>query len=156
MHAGQPFSLIMLDLDHFREVNNTLGHQAGDRLLREIATSLGRAAGREPDQIFRYGGDEFTFLLPGHGRERRHARRRRRAAQSVRSARNGVSASIGIATFPVDGDDTSSILLAADRACFVAKRGGRDRIATAAEGLALAAEFSLQAPTPIDPATETA
>ena len=62
-----------------------------------------------------------------------------------------MTASIGIATFPDDGDTAASVLLAADRACFVAKRGGRDKIATAAEGLALAAEFSLQAPTPVDP-----
>ena len=62
-----------------------------------------------------------------------------------------MSASIGVATFPVDGATPAEVLLAADRACYVAKRGGRDRIATAAEGLALAAEFSLQEPTPVDP-----
>jgi GGDEF domain-containing protein len=74
-----------------------------------------------------------------------------RAAAAVRDAGGDVSASIGIATYPIDGDVAASVLLAADRACFVAKRGGRDRIATAAEGLALAAEFSQKAPTPIDP-----
>jgi predicted signal transduction protein with EAL and GGDEF domain len=62
-----------------------------------------------------------------------------------------MSASIGLASFPADGSTPAEILLAADRACYVAKRGGRDRIATAAEGLALAAEFSLQEPTPVDP-----
>jgi predicted signal transduction protein with EAL and GGDEF domain len=62
-----------------------------------------------------------------------------------------MSASIGVATYPVDGSTPSEILLAADRACYVAKRGGGDRIATAAEGMALAAEFSLQEPTPVDP-----
>jgi hypothetical protein len=61
-----------------------------------------------------------------------------------------------VATFPVDGQTASEVLLAADRACFVAKRGGRDRIATAAEGLALAAEFSLQQPTPVDSASPPA
>ena len=64
-----------------------------------------------------------------------------------------MTASIGVATFPVDGQTASEVLLAADRACYVAKRDGRDRIATAAEGLALAAEFSLQAPTPVDSAS---
>ena len=61
-----------------------------------------------------------------------------------------ISASVGVATFPADGETAESVLLAADRACFVAKRTGRAQIATAAEGLALAAEFSLQEPTPVD------
>ena len=61
-----------------------------------------------------------------------------------------VTASVGTATFPEDGRTAGELLLAADRACFVAKRSGRDRVATAAEGLALAAEFSPQAPTPVD------
>ena len=60
---GSTFSLIMLDLDDFRNVNNDLGHQAGDKLLRRIAGELVRA-GRDTDLVFRYGGDEFTFLLP--------------------------------------------------------------------------------------------
>jgi GGDEF domain-containing protein len=60
------------------------------------------------------------------------------------------SASFGLATFPNDGHDADSILLAADRACFVAKRSGPGRIATAEEGMSLAAEFSLQQPTPVD------
>jgi hypothetical protein len=58
--------------------------------------------------------------------------------------------SVGVATFPTDGATAAEVLLAADRACFVAKRDGRDRVATAAEGLALAAGFRPQAPTPVD------
>ena len=154
---GDPFSLIMLDLDDFRTVNNALGHQAGDRLLRAIADSLVRA-GRDSDHVFRYGGDEFTYLLPGSDASGALlvANRVRESVNTVgldrRWADSGalISASIGLATFPVDGDTVESILLAADRACYVAKRTGRDRIATAAEGLALAAEFSLQQPTPVD------
>ena len=64
-----------------------------------------------------------------------------------------VSASIGTASFPADGDTPESVLLAADRACFVAKRRGPGRVATAEEGLALAGEFVLSEPTPVDPLT---
>jgi len=61
-----------------------------------------------------------------------------------------------VATFPGDGQTAKDVLLAADRACFVAKHDGRDRVATAAEGMALSAAFSLQEPTPIDPAPAAA
>ena len=147
---GTPFSLIMLDLDDFRHVNNDLGHQAGDTLLRQIADGLVRA-GRESDLIFRYGGDEFAFLLP-NADESGALQVAERARQAVSAIDGSVSASVGVATYPQDGATTTEILLAADRACYVAKRGGRDRIATAAEGLALAAELSLQPPTPVDSA----
>jgi diguanylate cyclase (GGDEF)-like protein len=158
---NEPFSLVMLDLDDFKSVNDALGHQAGDRFLHEVATAI-VSAGRETDHVFRYGGDEFTVILPGAG-----AAAARRIADRIRTAiarvgRAGtpwhaagvkVGASIGLAAFPADGSTADGMLLAADRACFVAKRGGRGRIATADEGLALASEFSLQEPTPVDPPT---
>ena len=145
---GAPFSLIMLDLDDFRKVNNSRGHQAGDEVLRDIAAALVRA-GRDTDLVFRYGGDEFAFLLP-HTDRNGATLAAERVRHAVLATDSAVSASVGVATFPVDGATPEEILLAADRACFVAKRDGRDRVATAAEGLALAAEFSLQAPTPVD------
>jgi len=147
---GIPFSLIMLDLDDFRTVNNDRGHQAGDTLLRQIAGGLVKA-GRETDLVFRYGGDEFSFLLP-HTDEVGALQVAERARQAVVSTDLSVTASIGVATYPVDGQTANEVLLAADRACYVAKRRGRDGIATAAEGLALAAELSLQPPTPVDSA----
>ena len=67
-----------------------------------------------------------------------------------------VSASIGTASFPGDGATAEDVLLAADRACFVAKRRGRGRVATASEGLALASEFTLSEPTPVDPPSASA
>ena len=150
VREGTPFSLIMLDLDDFRTVNNDLGHQAGDGLLRRIAASLIRA-GRDSDLIFRYGGDEFTFLLPNTD-EAGALQVAERARVAVAATDDTVTASVGVATFPTDGATATDVLLAADRACYVAKRGGRDRIVTAAEGLALAAELSLQPPTPVDSA----
>jgi diguanylate cyclase (GGDEF)-like protein len=151
---GAPFSLIMLDLDDFRTVNNDLGHQAGDGLLRRIAASLIRA-GRDSDLIFRYGGDEFTFLLPNTD-EAGALQVAERARLAVAATDDTVTASVGVATFPTDGATATDVLLAADRACYVAKRGGRDKIVTAAEGLALAAELSLQPPTPVDSAAPPA
>jgi diguanylate cyclase (GGDEF)-like protein len=154
----EPFSLIMLDLDDFKGVNDALGHQAGDRLLAEIGQAI-VAAGRDSDRVFRYGGDEFALLLPNTDATSALAvaERVRTAVHDVggegsswAEAAMAVSVSIGLATFPRDGLTPESILLAADRACFVAKRTGPGLIATADEGLARAKEFSLQEPTPID------
>ena len=151
---GAPFGLIMVDLDDFRGINNSMGHQAGDGELRRIANAL-TLSGRESDLVFRYGGDEFAFLLPGA--DAAGARRlAERACAAVRGLGGPVTASVGVATFPTDGSTSADVLVAADRACFVAKRAGRDRVATAAEGLALAAEFRPQAPTPVDSEVEAA
>ena len=144
----------MLDLDDFRTVNNDARPPGGRRPARaSIATDLVRA-GRDTDLVFRYGGDEFTFLLPHTDAagalqvaERARAGGRQRATgRGQRVDRRG--------DLPGRRPDRRvRSCSAADRACFVAKRSGRDRIATAAEGLALAAEFSLQEPTPVDPPT---
>ena len=161
VEAREPFSLIMLDLDDFKAVNDALGHQAGDRLLADIAKAI-VAAGRDTDHVFRYGGDEFALILAGTdaGSAVAVAERVRAAVQAVGGPGSSwaeqeieISVSIGLATVPRDGLSPESILLAADRACFVAKRSGHGLIATADEGLALASEFSLQQPTPVDPPT---
>jgi diguanylate cyclase (GGDEF)-like protein len=161
VEAREQFSLIMLDLDDFKAVNDALGHQAGDRLLADIAAAI-VAAGRESDNVFRYGGDEFALILGGTDAtaavavaERVRAAVHAVGGQGTSWAKQGVaiSVSIGLATFPRDGLSPESILLAADRACFVAKRTGHGLIATADEGLEIAREFSLQAPTPVDPPT---
>ncbi len=160
--ARDPFGVVMIDLDMFKTINDTLGHQAGDRLLREIASAIVRALYRDTDSVFRYGGDEFAVLLGGPRIDavglQAVAERIRASVEAVGAsgttwAADGthVSASIGTASFPADGRDAESILLAADRACFLAKRRGRGRVASALEGLALAAEFTLSEPTPVDP-----
>lgn len=156
--AGDPFSLLMLDLDRFKLVNDTFGHEAGNKFLQCIATAIVTAS-RDTDAVFRYGGDEFVVLLPRTDAEHVGpvADRIRRAFAKVAGPtsemrRKGihVDASAGVATYPTDGTTPEGILLAADRACFMVKRDGGGRVATAAEGLALAGEFTLQIPTPID------
>ncbi len=148
VREGSPFGLIMLDLDDFRDINNRMGHQAGDDALRRIAGALTQS-GRDSDLVFRYGGDEFAFLLPTADATGT-LQVAERARVAVRGLGGPVTASLGVATFPLDGVTSSGVLLAADRACYVAKRSGRDRVATAAEGAELAAEFQPQAPTPVD------
>ena len=157
--TGEPFGLVMIDLDTFKAVNDKLGHQAGDRLLREIAEAILHAA-RETDPVFRYGGDEFVVIL-----SRSDAAGLAAAAERIRAAVAAVgeegtqwcvagirvSASIGTAAFPADGGDADAILLAADRACIVAKRSGRGGVVTADEGHVLAGEVTLSQPTPVDP-----
>jgi diguanylate cyclase (GGDEF)-like protein/excisionase family DNA binding protein len=156
--AHDAFSLIMLDLDDFKAVNDALGHQAGDLLLAQISRAI-EAAGRDTDRVFRYGGDEFALILPGTDAasalgvgERVRAAVHSLGEPGSRWCDAGlqVSVSIGVATFPRDGVTAEEILLAADRACFVAKRTGHGLIATADEGLAIARDFAFKAPTPID------
>jgi diguanylate cyclase (GGDEF)-like protein len=150
------FAMLMVDLDYFKRYNDGFGHQAGNVMLQRIATLL-RASCRQSDQVFRFGGDEFAVLLPDT-----NLVGARTVAVKIQNAVAGVNqrgalptnltCSIGIATYPKDGQDGPSIILAADRACYAGKRAGRDRIATAADGLALAAEFQPTEPTPLEPA----
>ena len=163
VETQEHFGLLMLDLDEFKTVNDRLGHQAGDDLLRAVAAAI-RGACRDSDRVFRYGGDEFTVICPAtdDAGTLALADRIRSGLTAIaldwdrRRAGGQVSASIGVATYPEFGPTAGEVLLAADRACFVAKRRGRDQIATAREGLALAGELTLQAPTPFDPRATTA
>jgi diguanylate cyclase (GGDEF)-like protein len=163
VQTQERFGLLMLDLDEFKTVNDQLGHQAGDDFLRSVAGAI-RGACRDSDRVFRYGGDEFTVICPATDAVGTVALAERiRDALGVIGADWGqrrragqVTASIGVATFPEYGPTAGEVLLAADRACFVAKRRGRDMIASAEDGLALAGELTLQEPTPLDPRESSA
>jgi diguanylate cyclase (GGDEF)-like protein/excisionase family DNA binding protein len=150
--VGTRFAMLMVDLDHFKTYNDQFGHQAGNVVLQRVARLL-KASCRSSDLVFRFGGDEFVLLLPGAG-----VNGARAVAEKVRGAtasigkRDSVSVtcSVGIAAFPRDGRDGAAMILAADRACYAGKRAGRNRIATAAEGLVLAGDFRPTEPMPVE------
>ena len=125
-----PFALMVLDLDGFKEVNDSLGHYAGDRLLQEVATRL-VARLRQSDTAVRLGGDEFAILLPNvvnAADTETVARKLLRGLEEpvvLGDRRICVTASCGAALFPVHGDEVGVLLRHADRAMYEAKRGRR-------------------------------
>lgn len=127
---GAGFALVLIDLDHFKQVNDTLGHDAGDALLVEVAVRL-RAAVREVDNIARLGGDEFAVLLPlttGYEAVESVCRRILEAVaqpMSFNSQPMRAGASIGVALGLTDGEDADALYKAADLALYQAKREGR-------------------------------
>jgi diguanylate cyclase (GGDEF)-like protein len=119
--AAEPLSLVMLDLDKFKEHNDRHGHQAGDRLLKTAAGSWAQLLGKG-DTLARYGGDEFVAILPG----KRLPEALRLAERLRTAAGGGVTASVGVAEW--DGSQSGSRLIsAADAALYDAKRAGPDQ-----------------------------
>ncbi len=135
------FSLLFIDLDHFKNVNDTYGHLIGSKLLRELATFL-RGSLRLIDYAFRYGGDEFVILLPQTDKESAStvARRLREQLNATVFIRDEglnlrVTASIGLATFPGDATTKADLIQMADQAMYHVKNTTRDNIAVANQGL---------------------
>jgi diguanylate cyclase (GGDEF)-like protein len=134
--------VLILDLDHFKLINDTYGHLAGDRVLRAVADTLKHSV-RSYDLVGRFGGEEFAVLLPGVSTDevRATAERIRLEVASLRIAVvdrlgedqviTGLTASVGAAVFPDIATELSPLLLAADEALYQAKNNGRDRVATA-------------------------
>jgi diguanylate cyclase len=125
-----PFSLMLVDVDYFKSVNDSHGHVAGDRVLGTIAQAL-RAAMRKHDVVARYGGEEFAVLLPytsldGAAHAARHARSAVQAAVTIfEGATIGVTASVGLSTAR-EHDNTTTIVKRADDALYASKSGGRN------------------------------
>ncbi len=124
-----PLSLIMLDIDHFKQFNDDFGHPAGDEILRGVGAIL-RTAIRGHDVAARYGGEEFVVLLPAATRDEalEVAARLRRAIKVQPWAHRGVTASVGVATSDKSTPCSAALVEQADRALYHSKRNGRDRI----------------------------
>ena len=146
--SGSGVGLLILDLDHFKTVNDAHGHLAGDEVLSAVAAAV-RAEVREHDVVGRFGGEEFVVLLPGLSRDGDdpaglHAAadriRRRIAELTVVMARpdgvlsiSGLSASVGGASYPADGSTLQEVILAADSALYAAKQDGRNLVRLTSE-----------------------
>jgi diguanylate cyclase (GGDEF)-like protein len=134
---AQPCSLLFLDLDHFKSINDTLGHQAGDRVLKLFAQELVRAC-EGKGSVYRNGGDEFCVLLPNHSVDEAKsvAERVLREMRAIKTEDmpNGLSTSIGVACFADSADDDHSKLLSrADKAVYISKGAGRNRVSVVHE-----------------------
>lgn len=128
-------SVLFVDIDHFKQVNDTYGHQAGDIVLHKLA-QLMRDSLRSVDTLGRYGGEEFVAVLPETGLDeavRAAERLRLITAEHTFLSQGGesrqVTISVGVATFPQDGETRHDLLRSADRALYCAKRRGRNRVA---------------------------
>lgn len=135
--TGEGFAVLMIDVDHFKSVNDLYGHEAGDRALQEIGAALLRSV-REGEAAARFGGEEFTVLLDTAGKMDAQG-----AAERIRLAITAIrvrikerdlpplTISIGVAMYPDDGDDPQRVLERADEALYEAKRKGRNQVQVA-------------------------
>ncbi|MCW5698181.1 MAG: GGDEF domain-containing protein [Bauldia sp.] len=152
--TGQPLSLIVVDVDHFKAVNDAHGHAAGDRALKAVAQCMA-AEVRRADAVFRYGGEEFVVLCPGtpHGAALLLAERLRRAVAACDIPEVGrLTISAGVATAPQDAPDMERLFLLADNRLYRAKAAGRNRVFGGA--LPRPAAGQEDAPRPAPPAAE--
>lgn len=137
VRAKRPLSVLMLDVDHFKQFNDTWGHEGGDAVLRELS-ALMRSHFRGDDIACRYGGEEFVIVLAEASLDAAYARAeelRREVhnlvAQHRRQPLGSITVSIGLAALPDHGVSPEDLVAAADRALYQAKRDGRDRTVTA-------------------------
>jgi diguanylate cyclase (GGDEF)-like protein len=123
---GEQLSLVLLDIDHFKDLNDRYGHQVGDRVLRDAGAAL-TAVSRDFDTAARYGGEEFVVLLPScSAGEALVAAERLRAAIAGVDEDLAITASAGVATIPLNASDAAELVRAADEALYESKRRGRN------------------------------
>lgn len=133
--SGQRLSLIMADIDHFKQVNDRFGHQQGDRALQQMARLIQQVPRRTTDASFRIGGEEFAVLMGDTDKAGAVD-----VSETLRGVTEGakflpgdeaMTVSLGVATFPDDAHDAATLIAAADRALYQAKSGGRNRVEAA-------------------------
>ena len=132
---AKPLGVLMLDLDHFKRINDAHGHARGDLVLKQTTHAV-QSTLRAGDIVGRFGGEEFVILLPGADvKQATGAAERCRAAVETMKIPDApylsVTASVGVAAFPDHGEDLDGLLQASDRAMYAAKANGRNRIETA-------------------------
>jgi diguanylate cyclase (GGDEF)-like protein len=136
--TGKPFAVLLMDVDEFKAVNDRFGHHAGDQVLIAVARALHDSV-RVIDSVGRYGGEEFVVVLPETDRAQgAETAERIRAAVAFRRLSLGkadthVTVSIGVAEFPTDGTTVDAIIDSADRALYLAKQRGRNRVESTPE-----------------------
>ena len=130
----QPLSLIMVDIDHFKNVNDSHGHLKGDAVLAGVATLIASVVAGK-GRVYRYGGEEILVVLMNHDVQEATAvaERARRELESARIADLSITASFGIGTFPVHGSGSKEVIKAADEAMYDAKNRGRNLVRVSGE-----------------------
>ncbi len=138
--TGQPLSLMMVDIDHFKAINDNYGHQAGDRCLTLVASCIATNVRKPNDMVARYGGEEFALVLPETDEPGAHhlAERIRKAIENISVLHEGKSikmtASIGVSTHqPSSEESTHKLIQLADTALYRAKENGRNQVALSSE-----------------------
>jgi len=146
VRSKEPLSVALIDIDHFKDINDTFGHVTGDEVLREVSGALARTV-RDVDLVARYGGEEFAIVLPNCASAGALVVIERvRAAVASVSGVAKVTVSAGIATAVGEGTDGDSLIAAADEALYESKRTGRDRATVALNNKPALALSSLTAP----------
>lgn len=140
---GQSVSLVMLDVDRFKSVNDTHGHQIGDEILKEVSRRI-RGQVRDVDRVARFGGEEFAVVLLQTDRAgaaefaaRINAAVKREPVKTSSGIELPITISAGVASLPADALTASALVAAADKSLYAAKAAGRDRVVQAGEGHAL-------------------